>query len=46
MLRRCESPGADDELGLVHSMVVIAANVVDITQVNHLLHSAENEWTI
>ncbi|WP_146050786.1 transposase, partial [Pseudomonas syringae] len=32
----------DDESGLVHSVVVTAANVADITQVDKLLHGAEN----
>ncbi|MHB9351998.1 IS5 family transposase [Pseudomonas amygdali] len=34
--------GADDESGLVHSMVVTAANVADVTQVAKLLHGEEN----
>lgn len=34
--------GADDESGLVHSVVVTAANVADITQVDRLLHGEEN----
>ncbi|MDT4859718.1 IS5 family transposase ISPsy2 [compost metagenome] len=34
--------GADDESGLVHSVVVTAANVADVTQVDQLLHGAEN----
>jgi transposase, IS5 family len=34
--------GVDDESGLVHSVVVTAANVADITQVDKLLHGAEN----
>jgi IS5 family transposase len=34
--------GVDDESGLVHSVVVTAANVADITQVEKLLHGAEN----
>ncbi|MNF91150.1 Transposase DDE domain protein [compost metagenome] len=34
--------GADEESGLVHSVVVTAANVADITQVDKLLHGEEN----
>ena len=34
--------GADDESGLVHSEVVTAADVEDITQVDKLLHGEEN----
>ena len=34
--------GVDDESGLVHSVVVTAANVADITQVDKLLHGAKN----
>ncbi|AGI23163.1 transposase, IS4 protein [Pseudomonas sp. ATCC 13867] len=34
--------GADDESGLVHSVVVMAANVADVTQVDKLLHGEEN----
>ncbi len=34
--------GVDDESGLVHSVVVTAANVADITPVDKLLHGAEN----
>ncbi|MFC0710294.1 IS5 family transposase [Azorhizophilus paspali] len=34
--------GADDESGLVHSVVVTAANVADVTQVDQLLHGEEN----
>ncbi|RMP05169.1 ISPsy2, transposase [Pseudomonas viridiflava] len=34
--------GADDESGLVHSVVVTAANVADVTQVAKLLHGEEN----
>ncbi len=34
--------GADEESGLVHSVVVTAANVADITQVDQLLHGEEN----
>lgn len=34
--------GVDDESGLVHSVVVTAGNVADITQVDKLLHGAEN----
>lgn len=34
--------GVDDESGLVHSMVGTAANVADVTQVDKLLHGAEN----
>ena len=34
--------GVDDESGLVHSVVVTAANVADTTQVDKLLHGAEN----
>ena len=34
--------GVDDESGLVHSVVVTAANVADITQVDKLLHGEEN----
>ena len=34
--------GVDDESGLVHSVAVTAANVAAITQVDKLLHSAEN----
>ncbi len=34
--------GADDESGLVHSVVVTAANVADVTQVDKLLHGEEN----
>jgi IS5 family transposase len=30
-------------VGLVHSVVVIAANVADITQVDKLLHGEENK---
>ena len=32
----------DDESGLVHSVVVTAANVADVTQVDKLLHGKEN----
>ncbi|AZD22436.1 Mobile element protein [Pseudomonas chlororaphis subsp. aurantiaca] len=35
--------GADEDSGLVHSVVVNAANVADITQVDKLLHGEENE---
>lgn len=34
--------GVDDDSGLVHSMVVTAANVAGVTQVDKLLHGAEN----
>ncbi|MFC4860593.1 IS5 family transposase [Pseudomonas sp. MAHUQ-62] len=34
--------GVDDESGLVHSVVGTAANVADVTQVDQLLHGAEN----
>ncbi|AOE83118.1 IS5 family transposase [Pseudomonas sp. TCU-HL1] len=34
--------GADDESGLVHSVVVTAANVADVTQVDQLLHGEKN----
>ncbi|EBV3304297.1 IS5 family transposase [Salmonella enterica subsp. enterica serovar Enteritidis] len=34
--------GTDDESGLVHSVVVTAANVADVTQVDKLLHGEEN----
>lgn len=34
--------GADEESGLVHSVVVTAANVADVTQVDQLLHGEEN----
>jgi IS5 family transposase len=34
--------GVDDESGLVHSVVGTAANVVNITQVDKLLHGEEN----
>ena len=34
--------GADDESDLVHSVVVTAANVADITQIAKLLHGEEN----
>ena len=34
--------GVDDESGLVHSVVVTAANVADVTQVDKLLHGDEN----
>ena len=34
--------GVDDESGLVHSVVGTAANVADVTQVDKLLHGAEN----
>lgn len=34
--------GADAEPGLVHSVVWTAANVADVTQVDKLLHGAEN----
>ena len=34
--------GVDNESGLVHSMVGTAANVADVTQVDKLLHGAEN----
>ena len=34
--------GVYDESGLVHSVVVTAANVADITQVDKLLHGAKN----
>lgn len=34
--------GVDEESGLVHSVVVTAANVADITQVDKLLHGEEN----
>lgn len=34
--------GADDESGLVHSVVVTAANVADVTQADKRLHGAEN----
>ena len=34
--------GVDDESGLVHSVAVTAANVAAITQVDKLLHGAEN----
>lgn len=34
--------GVDDELGLVHSVMVTAANVAEVTQVDKLLHGEEN----
>jgi IS5 family transposase len=34
--------GVDDESVLVHSVVVTAANVADVTQVDKLLHGTEN----
>ncbi|PKA67321.1 IS4 family transposase /IS5 family transposase [Pseudomonas baetica] len=34
--------GVDDESGLVHRVVGTAANVADVTQVDKLLHGAEN----
>ena len=34
--------GVDDKSGLVHSVVVTAANIADITQVDKLLHGEEN----
>ncbi len=34
--------GVDDESGLVHCMVVMAANVADVTQVDKLPYGAEN----
>ncbi|MDH1210546.1 IS5 family transposase [Pseudomonas chengduensis] len=34
--------GVDDTSGLVHSVVGTAANVADVTQVDKLLHGAEN----
>ena len=34
--------GVDDDSGLVHSMVVTAANVAGVTQVDKLLHGAES----
>ncbi|WP_258910149.1 IS5 family transposase [Pseudomonas putida] len=34
--------GVDEDSGLVHSVVVTAANVADITQVDKLLHGEEN----
>ncbi len=34
--------GADDESDFAHSLVVTAANVADITQVDKLLHGEEN----
>ncbi len=34
--------GVDYESGLVHSVVVTAANVADVTQVDKLLHGTEN----
>jgi IS5 family transposase len=34
--------GVDDESGLVHGVVGTAANVADVTQVDKLLHGAEN----
>ena len=34
--------GADEDSGLVYSVVVTAANVADLTQVNQLLHGEEN----
>lgn len=34
--------GVDDESGLVHSVVVTAANVADVTQADKLLHGDEN----
>lgn len=34
--------GVDDDSGLVHSVVVTAANVADVTQVDKLLHGVEN----
>ena len=34
--------GVDDESGLVHSVVGTAAKVAEVTQVNKLLHGAEN----
>lgn len=34
--------GVDDQSGVVHSVVVTAANVADITQVDKLLHGEEN----
>ncbi|KPW56932.1 Transposase [Pseudomonas syringae pv. philadelphi] len=34
--------GVGDESGLVHSVVGTASNVADVTQVDKLLHGAEN----
>jgi len=34
--------GVDDESGLVHNLVGTAAHVADVTQVDKLLHGAEN----
>ena len=34
--------GVDDDSGLAHSVVVTAANVADVTQVDKLLHGDEN----
>ena len=34
--------GVGDESGLVHSMVITAANIADVTQVDKLPHDAEN----
>ncbi|SEK45047.1 transposase, IS5 family [Pseudomonas agarici] len=34
--------GADDESGLVHSVVITAADVANVTQVDKLLHGEEN----
>jgi IS5 family transposase len=34
--------GGDEDSGLVHSVVVTAANVADVTQVAKLLHGAQN----
>ena len=34
--------GVDDDSGLVHSVVVTAANVADVTQVGKRLHGGEN----
>ena len=34
--------GVEEESGLVHSVVVTAANVADITQVDNMLHGKEH----
>ncbi len=34
--------GADDESGLMHSVVSTVANVADVTQLDQLLHGEEN----
>lgn len=38
--------GADEDLGLVHSVMMNAANVADITQVDKLLLGEENECRV